>query len=242
MKTPPAFSVKKNSRELSRGFTIMEIIVATTIFALVTVGLLSLFTYTLKINRKTESLRQATQGVRNFMEFIAKEVRNGQIDYYVIKGATNAEALSSGSPCRHPAFAGGNSYNAKENKLGIITDDGLRECIYFGKEDGSYVDTPGEGAPSNTFTAPANSNYTVAMQKTGVSGPQILNPANFKISSLVFFIRPQKDPFVATGGLAKIQPFVMITITAQVRLPTGETQDIYYQTSVSTNKYDLPNS
>lgn len=231
---------KETKSRSDNGFTIMEIVVATTIFAFVITALLSLFSYTLKINRRTEALRQATQGLRNFMEFVAKEIRNGQIDYYVIRGTTNADDISPTSPCKHPANSGGDSYNDKENKLGLITDDGIEECIYFAKEDGSYVDTPGLGAPSNTFTAPAGSSYVLAMQKTGVGGVQILNPSNFKIDSLVFYIRPKKDPFVAAGGFAKMQPFVVLIMKARVKLPTGEIQDIYYQTSVSTNRYDLP--
>lgn len=233
--------IKKITAKKEVGFTIMEIVVATTIFAIVMVTLLSLFSYTLKINRRTEALRQATQGLRNFVEFIVKEVRNGHLDYYVVNGTTNSEDISPDSPCKHPAAAGGNTYNPKENKLGIITDDGVQECIYFGREDGSYVDTPGNGALSNTFSAPAGASYTIAMQKKGVTGVQILNPANYKIQHLVFYIRPLKDPFVVTGGYAKVQPFVVMNIKAQVNLPTGETQEIYYQTAVSTNKYDLPN-
>ena len=64
---------KKNSA----GFTLMEIVVATTLFAIVFSSLLGLFNYILKINRKSEALRQASQGARDFVEYLVKEIRNG---------------------------------------------------------------------------------------------------------------------------------------------------------------------
>jgi prepilin-type N-terminal cleavage/methylation domain-containing protein len=63
------------------GFTLMEILVSTVIFVITVSLMLSLFNYTLKINRRVQSLRQVAQGTRNFTEFIAREVRNGEIDY-----------------------------------------------------------------------------------------------------------------------------------------------------------------
>ena len=69
----------------------MEIMVATVIFAIIFSSLLSLFNYVLKINRKTEALRQSAQGARDFVEFLVKEVRNGQIDYYVSNGQYTAK-------------------------------------------------------------------------------------------------------------------------------------------------------
>ncbi len=73
--------MKRLRTQSQYGFTLMEIVVSTTIFATVLTLMLSLFNYTLKINRRTEALRQVTQGMRNFSEFLVKEVRNGTIDY-----------------------------------------------------------------------------------------------------------------------------------------------------------------
>jgi len=215
----------------SAGFTLMEIVVATTIFVIVTAGLMSLFNKTLKINRRSEALRQATQGMRSFVEFLVKEVRNGQINYFVINGTQLAPSSPIG-PCSAPVSVGDPTYKNKENRLGMISFSGEEECVYFGNESGNPL-------PAGTFTAPADKNYTLVLQRAnGVK--QIINPVNFRIESLMFLIRPLKDPYTPVGGFVGVQPFVNINIKFVAKLPTGESVSIYYQTTVSTNKYDIP--
>jgi len=215
------------------GFTLMEIMVATVIFAVIAVETLALFNYVLKINRRAEALRQAAQGVRDFVEFVVKEVRNGQIDYYVGNGTVYTPGIG---PCVPPGVVGAPAtgaatYSLQENRLGIINTDNIQECFYYGDSSGTWM---GGG----NFTGGSN----LVLQKNGVSGAQILNPPNFHVDNLMFYIRPLKDPYTTTGGLAKVQPFVTIIIKFVVTLPTGEQVPIYYQTSVSSNKYDIPNT
>ena len=175
------------------GFTLMEIIEATTIFAIVTVAMLGLFNYVLKINRRSQALAQASEGMPNFVEFLVKEVQNGQIDYYVANGFYTP-AISSTSPCVPPGVVGApvtgaSTYSAQDNKLGIINTDNLQECFYYGKADGSYADTIG-GTPQ-TFSSSTGATNLV-MQENGVATttPQILNPPNFRVDNLMFLIRP----------------------------------------------------
>ncbi len=242
------------------GFTLVEILVATTIFVIVAASLLSLFNYILKINRRTEALSQASQGARDFVEFLVKEIRNGQIDYYINDGTTPTykSPITPSSPCSVPQTTGGNpvptptpsTYYSQDNKLGIINTDGVEECFYFGDNNGVYVDAGNAGAPVK-FTAPSGSKYTLVLQKNGVTNSLIpnpyviLNPPNFRIDQLMFLIRPLCDPYAPSckdygNNYPQIQPSVVIIIRFTVQLPTGETTSIYYQTSVSSNKYDIP--
>src|SRR6266481_4238311 len=87
-----------------RGFTLMEIMVASTIFVILSGSLLALFNYVLKINRRSEALRQASQGARSFVEFLVKEVRNGQMDYYITNSSYDS-TISGSSPCQPPGTA-----------------------------------------------------------------------------------------------------------------------------------------
>jgi len=231
------------------GFTLMEIMVATVIFAIVAVSLMSLFNYVLKINRRGEVLRQASQDSLNFVEFLVKEIRNGQVDYYVNNGSYTSYINNDSpqAPCRPPGTPGTtvgaqSTYKSASNWLGIINTDNVEECFYFAKADGvSYVDTIG-GSPS-TFNASAASNYTLALEKAGVNSVQKLNPPNARIEDLMFMVRPQNDPYSTSSSvsLPKIQPVVGIAIKFVVQLPTGEQVPMYYQTAVSENKYDIPN-
>ncbi len=226
------------------GFTLMEIMVATVIFAMVTVSLLSLFNYVLKINRRSEALRQASQGMRSFMEFLVKEVRNGQIDYYA-SGGVYTNGVGTG-PCVPPISAGSavpspgpSTYYFKENKLGIINTDNVQECFYYAKNDNTYVDAASPHAV--TFSSPG---VNLVLQKAGVSSLQVLNPPNFQVQTLEFLIRPICDPYSKCTDYASnyphLQPSVTIIAKFLVKLPTGEQSVIYYQTSVSEVKYDIP--
>lgn len=222
------------------GFTLMEIVVATTIFVVVFMALLSLFNYTLKINRKAEALRQATQGMRNFVEYLVKEIRTGQIDYYVINGSQLVPAISATSACVPPVAVGNSTYSSKSNWLGLINSDGSQECFYYGMANGTYVDSP-PGTTPITFSS-STGGSTLVMEKDGITGPQILNPSNFTIENLMFVVRPTKDPYTLTGGLVKATPAVSIFIKFLTKLPTGEQVPIYYQTSVATSQYDIPSN
>lgn len=235
---------KFSSTKNQSGFTLMEIIVSTTIFAIFTTSLLGLFNYALKINRRTEALRQASQGVRDFMEFLVKEIRNGQIDYFVSNGTTLNPNFS---PCTAPGSLGANTYGQSENKISIINTDNVKECIFLGYGPGgngslnSYV---GNDIFTKNITS-SDPNYNpkpnLVINKYGVTGSQAINPSNMRIDNLMFNIRPRKDPYTLNGGLAEVQPFVNILLKVTVQLPTGEQVPITYQTSVSSNKYDIPN-
>ena len=242
-----AFFPRSNPRQSAeKGFTLMEIMVATVLFAIVFSSLLGLFNYVLKINRRTEAVRQASQGARDFVEFLVKEVRNGQIDYFVSNGQYSA-AIGT-SPCVPKGTVGhavspGDlaTYGIKDNKLGLYNTDNIEECFYYGDAMGNYVDTVG-GVPSTFSTSTAG---TLVIQKSGESA-QVLNPPNFSINRLMFLIRPLCDPYSLApctaypSGYPNIQPSVVIIINFTVKLPTGESVQLYYQTAVSSNKYDIP--
>jgi hypothetical protein len=66
---------------------------------------------------------------------------------------------------------------------------------------------------------------------------------NFNVDNLMFIVRPAADPYskAYTGSYPKIPPVVSIFIKFTTKLPSGEQVPIYYQTSVATNQYDIPN-
>jgi len=220
----------------SLGFTLMEIIVATAIFVMVVAAMMSLFNYVLKMNRKGELLRQTTQGMRNLVETIVKEVRNGQIDYGFVNGS--APRGFTVGPCQDGAWATNPTvaryYQDKENKLAIINNEGESECIFYGNASGSF-------AGDNIFSV---TNGTLVIQKSG-SSAQVMNPPNFKIENIAFFIRPVCDPYskcsVYTNALPKIHPSVTMVFKFTTELSPNEKYSINYQTTISTNQYDIPN-
>lgn len=191
------------------GFTLIEIVVSTAIFAVVLTMMLTLFNYTLKINRRAEALRQATQGARNFTEFLIKEIRNGRIDY-----GPPPEGLQPKSPC---ATSYDNSLIG-DNHLGLVNIDNEQECIYLSGANLMMIKSVG----------------------TQDFNPQRLNPPGVDILSLKFYVKPATNPY-DTNNPPKIQPLVTLLIKLQVKLSNGEAPVIIpYQTSISTDFYDLP--
>ncbi len=209
-------------RSFSSGFTLMEVVVSVTIFAGTVTMMLSLFNTTLKIYRKIEAQRQISQSVRTTMEFLVKEIRNGQVDYNVVDGITittpavGCDGSVAGVTTKRPGGLGSDSYQQVENAIQLINVDGERECIYV-------------------------SNANLFLRKDGQTQPSQLNPANVSISMFKLYIRPRRDPYT-DGSTALIyeQPSVTIVAVATVTLPTGEVRTIPYQTSVASHVYDIP--
>ncbi len=71
-----------------RGFTLIESIVSMTIFAFLVSSIIGIYVGALRIDRKTRAQRVVTQNARYIMDYIAKEVRNGRIDYASYPGQT----------------------------------------------------------------------------------------------------------------------------------------------------------
>lgn len=226
---------KLSARKLkssAAGFTLMEVVVSVTIFAGVITLMLSMFNYTLRIYRRVEAQRQVAQSVRTTMEFLVKEIRNGTVDYSVSDGATVQQSVS---PCTAPggipnglqANLGQNTYStANTAQVGLINLDGERECVYW------VHDTD----PLKQEDA-ANNNLMI--KKEGGVAAQ-LNPPAVKFKDIRFYVHPLRDPYTITPNLVEVQPVVTIVALVSVRLPTGETRVVPYQTSVSTYAYDIP--
>ena len=206
-----------------RGFTLMEVLVSVTIFAGTVTMMLSLFNTTLKIYRKIEAQRQISQSVRTTMEFLVKEIRNGQIDYNVTDGITITTPVIGcdgnplyGGTTKRPAALGADSYAQTEDRIQLINVDGERECIYRTGTD-------------------------LFLRKDTQAQPSRLNPTNVAITTFKLYIRPRRDPYTeGTTPLIYQQPSVTIVAVATVTLPTGEVRTISYQTSVASHVYDIP--
>jgi hypothetical protein len=110
------------------------------------------------------------------------------------------------------------TYASESTSLSLVNSDGERECIYYQR-----VNNVGQ----------------VLVAKQGVAAQNILS-TNFDIdpTSFKFFVRPGTDPY--TAPYPKVQPFVMMTMIFKVVLPTKEMVTIPYQTTVSTEVYDVP--
>ena len=72
---------KTYNRQSRSGFTLIEAVVATAVFAFVVSSVMGVYLSTFQIDRKTRAQRAITQNARFILEYLAKEIRNGNIDY-----------------------------------------------------------------------------------------------------------------------------------------------------------------
>jgi len=197
-----------------QGFTLMEIVVATTIFATSLTLILVLFTYTLKINRRVEALRQVSQAARNFTEFLVREIRNGTIDYSGTIEPTRC-------PLNYPLNGATATY------LALVNRSGDRECFYL------LVDASGNGNLWLRKVPPVGNPTTEQVNPTGVT----LDPAKFR-----FFVRPLTNPKLVSGSnYPGVQPMVTLLMNLTVRGNSADAPTVIpYQTTVSIDAYDIP--
>ncbi len=69
-----------------KGFTLIEAVVATAVFAFVISSIIGVYLSVLKLDRKARAQRAVYDNGRFIMEFLSKEVRNGLIDYATYGG------------------------------------------------------------------------------------------------------------------------------------------------------------
>ena len=91
----------KNSQA---AFTLIEAVVATSVFAFVIVSILGVYLSTLQLDRKFRAQRVVAENARFIMSFLAKEVRNGSISYASYAsypgGLTENTCFSGLGPCQ----------------------------------------------------------------------------------------------------------------------------------------------
>ncbi len=111
-------------RNHQRGFTLVEAVVATGLFAVTMSSMIGVYLSTVKINRRTDLIRTASENARYITEYLAREIKNGQIAYYPPVNA----------PCS-------TSLAASSQTLALVNVDNDRLCFYLGDNFGSVSST-----------------------------------------------------------------------------------------------------
>jgi prepilin-type N-terminal cleavage/methylation domain-containing protein len=171
--------MQHSNRQL--GFTLMEIIVATALFAISVSAILGLFNYALQINRRVEALRQVAQGTRNFTEAFVREIRNGRIDYQ-----------SSLSRCATIDYA-----DSQNTRLALVTASGDKVCYFLSGNNLLVQKRTASGGVVEEQINPVG--FTITASKFHLYVRPTTNP---KPSAPPY---PDQQPFVTIVALFSVQ-------------------------------------
>jgi prepilin-type N-terminal cleavage/methylation domain-containing protein len=114
--------MKKLQNQQQAGFTLIEAVVASALFAITVSSILGVYLSTIKLNRRTDVIRTASENARFITEYLSREIKNGQMDY--------------NGPVRGPCTA---IPAASANSLSIINVDGDHICFFLGDDSGSIT-------------------------------------------------------------------------------------------------------
>jgi type II secretory pathway pseudopilin PulG len=76
------------------GFTLIEAVVATAVFAFAIASALGVYMATIRLDTKSRAERSVQQNARFIMDYFAKEIRNGSIDYTSINDADTLSVVN----------------------------------------------------------------------------------------------------------------------------------------------------
>ncbi len=202
------------------GFTLIEALVATFLFAIAVSAILGVYNSVLQLNGRTGAIRSASENARFLNEFLSKELRNGRLTT-----ARSAQTAPGTLPLTNPS-----------NRLAIINVDGDHECFFIGLPGGPSGAT-WTGLGSGTVGG------ILWVQKNASTARQV-TPSAVKIQNLQFFVSPTNiNPSTAHSS---VQPSV--TVTAQVlgsstsvNSPSpGDLQTVPVVTTISLREYGNP--
>ncbi|MBX4191674.1 MAG: prepilin-type N-terminal cleavage/methylation domain-containing protein [Candidatus Doudnabacteria bacterium] len=210
-----------------QGFTLIEAIVATALFAFVVSSVLGVYLSILRLDTRTRALRAVTDDGRFIMDFLAKEIRNGRIAY---------EDYPNNLTCK--TFCGA-TYNPTD--LYLVNQNGEHERIfYFDRtaqtSETNHVCTPASNACDLYITkGSAAGQVNQCSGQTMSAGTTQLNSCNVQVTQLRIYTLPIGDPFA--GITYNYQPHVVISMELTSKYNSRDQVKIELQSTFSTLYY-----
>jgi prepilin-type N-terminal cleavage/methylation domain-containing protein len=218
----------QNIRKEFAGFTLIEILVSMTIFLSVSGAIIGIYNDVLRMNKRAQAMRLATDNARYMLEYLAREIRNGKILYSNKPNFCGAGVAFDGEIPVPSTF------------LPIVNVDGEKECFYFGDE-AAYSNDSVSGDVSGV--SPDSYQYLWLSKVSGgvTQAPAKLNSEGVVVKDLRFFVSPSTDPYdYSAGGPIPKQESVTITATIIATTDPRNTVTIPFQTTISLPLYDIP--
>lgn len=215
----------KNGRQL--GFTLVEMLVATSLFSVVILTATDIFIRVQRAQRQTALLEKTQDVTRFFLTRVAQEIRSGSIDY---------DYYYSDTGLKNDPNTQRDGAKISSQTLALRTAEGER--LLFTTRPKGHTDFASAAPCPTDDVAPCLIIATTAP----ATQAERMNPPGFTIQKLLFTITPGRDPFVvdpATNDFqSNAQPKVTIALTVRDTVPGIKVPfDLVTQTTVSTREY-----
>lgn len=167
---------QKNRTQSGAGFTLIEVIIAVAVFSITVVMAVNLFIVFVQQQRRTLNQQELQNDARSVMEQIAKDVREGSVDYeyYAANFALELTKLFS------------QLSSTSANAECLVLRDSLNAQILY-RLNNEVIERLEATTPS---LAACN----------GLAGWEAISPDNLTVASFVFAISPSEDPFAAKSA------------------------------------------
>lgn len=229
--------VKQIIKHNHSGFSLMEMVVVLAIFMIVAVIAVDIYLLMARVQRKTTSMQQVQSDARFAIEAMAREFRNGTVDYDYYRDKIE------------DSFFPEDIFDYV-----LITRDQDNNQVFY-RKSGSIED-PWDGSGDRLevcFNDSDDCCYRVDEPLClDIEDPtwQEVTPSEVKVNHLTFFINPlitaveDSDPYLLDAGSGTYgsnkQPILTIVIETESR-PEGlrgwETEKAKLQTTVSSRRY-----
>lgn len=206
-----------------KGFTLVEMLVATSLFSIVILTATDIFIRVQRAQRQA-ALIEKTQSITRFvMTRMAQEIELGSIDYEYYN-----------APDEAPAYTQREESAISSRTLALRTAQGER--LLFTTRPKGHTD----------FAAPCATDDVAPCLIIATTAPttqaERMNPFGYTIEKLLFVITPGRDPFIVDSITndfqANAQPKVTIMLSVRSTVPgVQDPFDLATQTTVSTREY-----
>jgi prepilin-type N-terminal cleavage/methylation domain-containing protein len=225
-----------------KGFTLIEVLIALTIFVVFVTSMSSAYLYIARSQRETNNMREMYSELRHIIALISDEARMKTIDYqcYTVKEMEEVEkGMFEGELTRREippsSVCGALSTRDNTSYLALI-DSSLKNRTIFrieNTDDGKVLQIYKEQNTGVTWEP--DDNYTGGVYRD-------IKLHNIKLNDLKFEISPLGDPFdpdnVSCGPL-QFQPSASIYISVSGLAQDTKDINLNLQTSISSRIYNL---
>lgn len=114
-----------------KGFTLIEAVVSSAVFAFVVVSMLGVYTSTLRLDSRTRADRAVQENTRFIMEYLARLIRNGSVNYASYPGgnanntATNLWVLNQANELEH-IYLEGTDLKLEKSAITNLNSSGVK--------------------------------------------------------------------------------------------------------------------